>query len=140
MLGFDGVDWKGIDTFLSEWLERPFTEEEIKEAVFDCDGSKAPSPDGYSMAVFQSPWNTVKIDILKVFHEFYRSGVINGISNETHIYLIPKKINSCRVRDFRAISLVTSLYKIIAKVLAKRLQAILGETISKSQGAFVAGR
>ena len=35
---------------------------------------------------------------------------------------------------------MTSLYKIIAKVWAKRLQAILGETISISQGAFVAGR
>ena len=34
---------------------------------------------------------------------------------------------------------MTSLYKIIAKVLAKRIQAVLGETISKFQGAFVAG-
>ena len=36
--------------------------------------------------------------------------------------------------------MVTSLYKIIAKVLAKRLQTVLAETISKYQGAFVAGR
>ena len=82
----------------------------------------------------------MKIDILKVFDEFYTSGIINIILNETHICLIPKKITSCRVRDFRPISLVTSLCKIIAKVLAKRLQPVLGETISKSQGAFVAGR
>ena len=45
--------WDGINTFLSDWMERPFTEEEIKEAVFDSDGSKAPGLDGYSMAVFQ---------------------------------------------------------------------------------------
>ena len=72
--------------------------------------------------------------------EFYNLGIINGITNETYICLIPKKLNSCRVKDFRPISLVTSLYKIIAKVLSKRLQVILGETISKSQGAFVVGR
>ena len=82
----------------------------------------------------------MKVDLLRVFEEFYRSGIINGISNETHICLILKKINSCRVRDFRPISLVLGLYKIIAKVPAKRLQAVLGETISKSQGAFVVGR
>ena len=36
--------------------------------------------------------------------------------------------------------MVSSLYKIIAKVLAKRLQSVLGDTISKTQGAFTAGR
>ena len=36
--------------------------------------------------------------------------------------------------------MVSSLYKIIAKVLAKRLQSVLGGTISNSQGAFVAGK
>ena len=107
--------------------------------MLECDGSKAPGPDGYSIAVFQSQWDRMKIDILKIFDEFYRSGIINRISNEMHICLIPKKINSCRVRNFRPVSLVTSLYKIIAKVLAKQLQAVLGETISISQGAFVAG-
>ena len=79
-------------------------------------------------------------DIMKVLEEFYRSGIINGISNETYICLVPKKLNSCRVRDFRPITLVTSLYKIIVKVLAKRLWVVLGETISKSQGAFVTER
>ena len=138
--GFVGVEWKGITNTLSDWLERPFSEEEVKEAVFECDGSKTPGPDGFSLAVFQTQWDTVKTDMMKVFEEFYGSGIINGISNETYICLIPKKLNSCRVRDFRPISLVTSLYKIIAKVLAKRLQSVLPKTISKYQGAFVAGR
>ena len=77
---------------------------------------------------------------MKVFEEFYKSGIINGITNETYICLIPKKHNSCWVKDFRPISLVTCLYKVIAKVLAKRLQTVLGETIFKSQGGFVARR
>ena len=131
---------EGNLNLLSDWLERPFDEEEVKEAVFDCDGSKTPGPDGFSITVFQTQWDTVKNDIIKVFQEFYTSDIINAISNETYICLIPKKSNSCRVRDFRPISLMTSLYKIIAKVLAKRLQTVLGETISKYQGAFVAGR
>ena len=71
------------------------------------------------MALFQSQWDVVKIDIMKVFEELYRSGIINGITNETYICLIPTKLNSCQGKDFRPISLVISLYKIIAKVLAK---------------------
>ena len=86
------------------------------------------------MALFQSQWDTVKNDIMKVFKEFYRSRVINGITNETYICLIPKKLNSCRVKDFRPISLVSILYNIIAKVLARRLQSVLEDTISNLKG------
>uniref|UniRef100_A0A803Q5U5 Reverse transcriptase domain-containing protein n=1 Tax=Cannabis sativa TaxID=3483 RepID=A0A803Q5U5_CANSA len=40
----------------------------------------------------------------------------------------------------RPISLTTSVYKIIAKVLAARLRGVLGETISATQSTFVEGR
>ena len=53
---------------------------------------------------------------------------------------MPKKSQSHKVLDFRLISLVTSLYKIIAKVLSRRLRKVIHETISSSQGAFVEGR
>jgi len=44
------------------------------------------------------------------------------------------------VRDFRPISLVGELYKIIAKVLANRLWVVLHEIIFESQNAFVMGK
>ena len=54
--------------------------------------------------------------------------------------MIPKKANSSKVKDFRPISPVTSLYKIIAKVLSSCLKKVLADTIGESQDAFVAGR
>ena len=50
--------------------------------------------------------------------------------------LIQTKKNS----DFKPISLITSLYKIIVKVLLGRLREVLHETIHSTQGAFVQGR
>ena len=50
--GFVRVEWKGIANSLADWLERPFTKAKVKEAVFKCDGSKAPGPDGYSWQFF----------------------------------------------------------------------------------------
>ena len=52
--GFDGVAWDGIESFLSSWIERLFTEDKVKDAIFDCDGNKAPGPDGFLMTGFQS--------------------------------------------------------------------------------------
>ncbi|RVX15655.1 E3 ubiquitin-protein ligase HOS1 [Vitis vinifera] len=44
------------------------------------------------------------------------------------------------LKDFRPISLVESLYKLLAKVLANRLKKVVGKVISSSHNAFVEGR
>ena len=44
------------------------------------------------------------------------------------------------LNDFRPISLVGCVYKIVAKVLAKRVKVVLGKIIDESQSAFVGGR
>lgn len=72
--------------------------------------------------------------------EFFQNGIINAVTNETYICLIPKTSDSTKVGDFRPISLVSSLYKIVSKVLAFRLREVLEGTISSAQGAFMKGR
>ena len=42
--------------------------------------------------------------------------------------------------DFRPISLVSSVYKILSKVLANRLRKVIGNVVSASQYAFIKGR
>ncbi|RVW14640.1 Transposon TX1 uncharacterized 149 kDa protein [Vitis vinifera] len=134
----EGLDWSPIDGESASRLESPFTEEEIYKAIFQMDRDKAPGPDGFTIAVFQV--YVIKEDLVRVFAEFHRSGIINQSTNASFIVLLPKKSMSRRISDFRPISLITSLYKIIAKVLAGRLRGVLHETIHSTQGAFVQGR
>ena len=104
------------------------------------DRDKAPGPDDFTIAVFQDCWDVIKENLVRVFDEFHRSGIINQSTNASCIVLLPKKSMTKKISDYRPISLITSLYKIITKVLAGRLRGILHETIHSTQEAFVQGR
>ena len=65
--------------------------------------------------------------------------VIRGDLGATFIALIPKREGPISIKDFRPISLIGNLYKILAKVLANRLRKVLPEITSENQGAFVDG-
>ncbi|KAJ9680549.1 hypothetical protein PVL29_019768 [Vitis rotundifolia] len=136
----EGVDWVPIQEESAVWLDRPFSEEEVRMAVFHLNKEKAPGPDGFTIAVYQECWDVIKEDLMRVFSEFHTNGVINQSTNATFIAMVPKKSQTLKISDYRPISLVTSLYKIIAKVLSGRLRKVLHETISGFQGAFVEGR
>jgi hypothetical protein len=60
--------------------------------------------------------------------------------NATFVSLIPKKADAVEVKDFRPISLVGRVYKMISKVLANRLKSVLGKLVLSSQNAFIGGR
>ena len=77
---------------------------------------------------------------MTVFNHFHVSGQFEKSLNATFIALIPKKAIAVDVKDFRPISLVGGVYKILAKVLAIRLRMVLGEIISAPQNAFVLNR
>ena len=58
----------------------------------------------------------------------------------TFLVLVPKKEGAKDLKDFRHISLVGSLYKWIANVLANRLKKVMGKIVNTTQNAFVEGR
>ena len=60
--------------------------------------------------------------------------------NSANLVLIPKKSNASLPSDFRPISCLNTVYKVISKLLASRLKEILPLMISKAQSAFLPGR
>jgi exonuclease III len=136
----DGLDFSMLSSGEAAGLERAFEEEEVLGVVQGFVGDKAPGPDGFPMAFFQSCWGVVKSDILKVLNYFHELGSFEKSLNATFLALIPKKSEAVEVRDFRPISLVGGVYKILAKLLANRLRMVLPTIISPSQNAFIQGR
>lgn len=109
-------------------------------AIECCASGKAPGPDGFTMAFFQHCCSTVKQDVLSTIGEFQERGEFERSLNVSFIVIIPKKEGATSIGDYRPISLVGSIYKIISKVLSNRLKSVLDKTISSSQNAFVKGR
>jgi len=60
--------------------------------------------------------------------------------NATFIALIPKKYGAEELKDFRPISLIGGVYKIIAKLLTERMKTVMGELVDEHQMAFLKGR
>ena len=114
--------------------------EEIKEALFSIHPGKAPGPDGFSACFFQSNWRVVGEDIVKEVQDFFLYGVMPRTVNETHIRLIPMIMSPMKLADYRPIALCNVLYKIISKLLARRIQPLLMVLVSECQSAFVPKR
>ena len=77
---------------------------------------------------------------MEVFKEFHDHGSFPKSLNNTFLVLIPKKGGVEDLGDFRPISLLGGLYKLLAKVLANRLKKVVGKVVSPAQNAFVMGR
>ncbi|GKV29990.1 hypothetical protein SLEP1_g38860 [Rubroshorea leprosula] len=135
-----GLQFKQLNEEDSVWLEREVPAKEVKQAVWDCGGDKSPGPDGFSFHIIKSIWNVIEKDIVAFVQEFFRNDkLVRGI-NSSFIVLIPKKDNPIDLKDYRPISLIGSLYKIISKVLANRIKKVLPKLISGTQSAFLGGR
>ncbi|KAL2237719.1 UNVERIFIED_CONTAM: hypothetical protein Sindi_0963600 [Sesamum indicum] len=116
------------------------TRDEVKEAFFDIEEDKAPGPDGFSAGFYKAAWSIIGREVTKAILEFFHNGRLFKQINSTVISLIPKVHNPLSVSDFRHISGCNVLYKVITKILVKRIQLVLDKLISPTQNAFIPGR
>ena len=77
---------------------------------------------------------------MKMFKELHDQSSFLKSLNTTFLILIPKKGGAEDLGDFRPISLLGGLYKLMDKVLANRLKKVIGKVVSPDQNAFVMGR
>ena len=135
-----GLNLNQISQQEADILELPFMEEEVHSTLMDINGDKAPGPNGFTGAFWQFCWEFVKEEVLEMFKEFHEQNVFLKSLNTTFLVLIPKKGGAEELGDFRPISLLGGLYKLLAKVLANRIKNVIGRVVSSDQNAFVMGR
>ena len=138
--GVENLLFKQLTYAEGRSLILPFTETEVKNAVWDSDSFKSPCSDGVNLGFIKDFWEDIKGDVMRFISEFHRNGKLSRGIKSTFIALIPKVDSPRKLNDFRPIALVGCLYKILSKVLANRLRLIIGRVVSVTQTAFVKDR
>lgn len=121
-------------------LEAAPTVEEIIWAVNALGPTKSPGPDGITAGLVQQHWSIFGPIVISEVQLFFSSGVMKPHIAHSNLVLIPKIDAPTKVNDFRPISVCNVVYKVISKILAKRMQPFMSTIISTAQTAFIPGR
>ena len=101
------------------------TNQELLATLHSFQKDKSSSPDGWAIEFYLDFYDLIGKDLLMVVEESRRECFIHAPLNSTFIALTPKKENQGKFEDFTTISLCNCLYKIISKIITKRLKGVL---------------
>jgi len=136
----DGVNFDILSEGDNGYLIAHFTLVETEAVVRESDVSKSPGPDGFNFAFVKEFWYLIKNEVRILFDQFHANEVLPRRMLAYFVTLIPKVSSPLELKDFRPISLLGCLHKLLAKVLARRLAGVMNSIISPSQSAFLKGR
>ena len=137
---FGNLGFKQLSQEQANTITEKFSRKEIDDAVASCDPSKAPGPDGFNFRFIKSSWEIIKEEVYNMVDDFWLTGKLPKGSNNAFIVLIPKCETPTGFSDYRPISMVGCLYKIVTKILSRRLQTVMPSIIGPHQSAFIRGR
>jgi hypothetical protein len=121
-------------------LVEPFSNSEIDQVVNLVPMDKSPGPDGFNARFLIKCWHIIKADSYQLCQDFCNGEVSLQAINSSMITLVPKVNNPRNVGDFRPISLLKSVLKLITKLLSNRLQQVIWKLIHQKQYRFIRTR
>jgi hypothetical protein len=112
----------------------------VLDTIEGLSSDKAPRPDGTGR-FYKSCWSIIKVNLLGALSVIHQGNAQKmGPLNSSYLILIPTKMDASLAGNFRLISLIHSVAKLVTKLLANRLCPRLYELVASNQSAFVRGR
>jgi hypothetical protein len=97
----------------------------------------SPRPDGVLTEFYKYLWDVIGADFSRMITQAVEAACFLVGMTKGLIVLLPKEGDLESLSNWRPIILLNSLYKIFAKALQIRLQALLPDVIYKDQSAFL---
>lgn len=84
----DDIQFRSVSCRQGACLIKPFSLDEVKVAVWDCDSYKCPCLDGSSFGFIKEFWDILKDDLMQFLVEFHRNGKLTKGINSTSSLLL----------------------------------------------------
>ena len=138
---FNNLSLPTVDPAIGRDLDLPLVLQEIVDAISSMQSNKAPGPDGYPTEFFKKFSSKLAPLLLAVYSESIERGTLPPTLTQASISLLLKKDKdpTC-CGSYRPLSLLNVDVKVLARVLATRIEAVLLDIVSKEQTGFIKGR
>ncbi|MCO5557342.1 hypothetical protein L7F22_010905 [Adiantum nelumboides] len=121
-------------------LGRPFSVYEVETVVKGMKKEKTPGPDGIQAEVLQEMIEYAGQDLCDLLNHWRKEGSIQPNFNQGLIKVIPKGQDRLEIRNYRPLTMLNSVYKVMAKALALRIKYVVNQVVHPKQFGFVQGR
>ena len=134
----NSVNFPKVSNDAMEVCDKEISMNELEKSVKELHNNKAPGPDGLPGEFYKIFWNDISDLVSKSFQDAFKNGSLSKTQKQGVLCLIPKKGKDLtKLESWRPLSLLNTDYKILAKVLAKRLKSALLEIINPDQMGYI---
>ena len=122
-------------------MEHDLSIEEIKNAAKHFEKSTTPGDDGFPVEFYETFIELIGPNLLDSYNEAFQENKLSVSQRRGIITLIPKGYeNLNELRNWRPITLLNVDYKILARIIAMRIEPFLPNLIHPDQTGFIKGR
>ncbi|GBG60615.1 hypothetical protein CBR_g8636 [Chara braunii] len=121
-------------------LDCRITKDEIWTTLMQMDEEKTPGLDGFPKEFWETMWPLLSDDLMSFYNEVWESGDLGELAGQGVLSLIHKKSDKMNIRNYRPITLLTVVYKMLSKALANRLIDVIEGLIHPAQTGFLRNR
>jgi hypothetical protein len=119
-----------------ETLDVPLTINELDESLTNCNPRSAVGGDGFSNTLIKKCWRFLRIPLFNYANHCFRTGILTPGFRSACIKLIPKKGDQTKLKNWRPISLLSNMYKILSRTINARLKKIVNRICSRAQKGY----
>ena len=122
-------------------LESELSIDEVKIVLNSFQNNKSPGDDGFSKEFYETFFDIIGTHLLNSYNEAFRKGQLSISQRRGVICLIPKDdSNLIELSNWGPLTLLNVDYKILAKIIGRRIESVLPTLIHSDQTGFIKGR
>jgi hypothetical protein len=117
-------------------LDAPLRIEELDASMEHANMKSAPGVDGLSNKFLCEYWQYIRHPLFRYCNKCFEKGELTANFRGAAIKLIPKKGDISNIKNWRPISLLSNVYKIVSRAINNRLNKVVNRICSRAQKGF----